>query len=185
MTAYDGLTDDLKEAYSFVIKYKDLIMELSAIIDCMEYVEYRCKHEGLSLELSEFLIWHITKSLVIADGRTSRMLRVGIDMFDYLKRECALLKSRQEKHIISSDIIESCFGTFKSTKSPDKLCGVTKHILVLPLALKFKSKNERMTFDFKSTMERVHYADLKEWKDFNLNVENQTMERKDILRKVI
>lgn len=178
---YDTLPEDMKDAYSFLLKYKTLIMELAAIMECMNYVEYRCKHDGLSKELAQFLVWRITKSLITSKGRTQRMLKVGLDMFQYLQKECELLKEDRDVHIISSDIIESCFGLFKSTKSPDKLCGVTKHVLVLPLALKFKSRTFRISFDYKKTMENTHYADLKKWKEENL-AENPMMRRRKIYR---
>ena len=47
-------------------------------------------------------------------------------------------------------------------KSPDKLSGVTKHALVLPLAISFISKESRESFDFISALESVHYKDLDE-----------------------
>jgi hypothetical protein len=53
-------------------------------------------------------------------------------------------------------------------KSPDKLCGVTKYALVLPLAISFISKESRESFDFIAAMENVHYKDLDEWAGFNL-----------------
>ena len=84
---------------------------------------------------------------------------VGLDMFTYLQEECRLLQSETEVHIISSDIIESCFGVFKAMKSPDKLCGVTRHALVLPLAVNFISEKNRELFDFIAAMENVHYKE--------------------------
>lgn len=180
---YSTLSDDQKEAASFIMEHKDLINELYAIKECMEYVEYRCKHDGLSLELEKFLVWRITTCLITSVNSTERMMRVGLDMFEYLEKECALLKSETDVHIISSDIIESCFGVFKAISSPDKLCGVTKHALVLPLALNFTSKESRMRFDVKKAMENVHYRDLDEWAGFNL-YGNPAQERKELTRKI-
>lgn len=179
---YGRLPDGEKEAAAFVKEHEQLIMELTAITDCMKSVEYKCKHCRLSRFLARMLISHITKSLITAEGRTDRMLKAGIDMFCYIKDECRLLEAEDDVHIISSDVIESCFGVFKYTKSPDKLRGVTSHVLTLPLALKFTSKQYRMNFDFKSTLERVHYADIKEWEELNL-YGNPAMERRKIFRK--
>lgn len=183
LEVYERLPDREKEAGAFIKEHEGLIMELAAITDCMKFVEYKCKHYGLSLFLARLLVMHITKSLVTAKGRTERMLKSGIDMFCYIKDECRLLTSEDDVHIISSDVIESCFGVFKYTKSPDKLCGVTSHVLTLPLALKFTSRQYRMSFDFKSACERVHYADIKEWKELKL-YGNPAMERRRLLRKV-
>lgn len=99
-----------------------------------------------------------------------------------MRVECKVLKTDKDLHIISSDIIESCFGMLKATKSPDKLCGITKHVLVLPLAMMFTSRQKRLEFDFKAAMENVHYKDLEEWKDLNL-YGNPARERGDVLRK--
>ena len=180
---YDRLTDEQKEAARFMLDNKDLIEELNSIRKCMEYVEMRCKNDGLSKELAKFLIWRITVDLITPADGTRRMRNVGLDMWEYLQAECKLLQSDTDVHIVSSDIIESCFGVFKAMKSPDKLCGVTKHALVLPLAINFISKESRESFDFIAAMENVHYKDLDEWAGFNL-YGNPTQERKDLTRKI-
>lgn len=182
LSVYHQLTHEQQEACSYVVKYRGLIKELYVIIDCMNYVEQRCKSDGLSLPLYNFLTRTITKRLVIPRDRTERMLKVGLGMWEYLKNECALITSPHEVHIISSDIIESCFGIYKTTKSPDKLCGVTRHVLALPLFMKFTSSQARLSFDFKKAMENVHYRDLKQWKELNL-YENPAQERIKIIRK--
>lgn len=183
LTIYDKLSKEQQDACSYVLTYRTMIKELHAIIRCMNYVERRCKEDGLSLPLSNYLIQVITRDLITAKKRTKRMVQVGIGMWEYLRKECELLDTPEDIHIVSSDVIESCFGVYKSTKSPDKLCGVTRHVLVLPLALKFTSEEERIKFNFKKAMENVHYRDLQEWKDFNL-YGNPAQERKALTQKV-
>lgn len=143
-----------------------------------------CCHQskGLSLGLARCLKERIDSDLINAEGVTERMQKMGHDMTEYLNEESKLLKSDDDVHIISSDVIESGFGVFKSTKSPDKLTVITKHVLVLPFSLKATSKEARMTFDFKKALENVHYADLKEWADLYL-YGNPAMERREIFRK--
>ena len=182
LSRYNTLTNEQKKAASFLKKHEELIEELNAIRGCMEYVEYRCKHDGLSKELAKFLMWRIVAQLIISTSSTKRMREVGIDMLAYIQDECKLLHSEKEVHIVSSDIIESCFGVFKAMKSPDKLCGITKHALVLPLAVNFTSKENRESFDFKAAMENVHYRDLDEWAGFNL-YGNPAQERIELFRK--
>ena len=46
-------------------------------------------------------------------------------MLDYFKKEEALLVDDVQNDNISSDIIESDYGIFKSKKSPNKLYGIT------------------------------------------------------------
>ena len=179
---YDELNDGQKTAFSFVRENKPLVSELYAIMECVKYVETECKNKGLSLGLARCLKERIDSDLINAEGVTERMQKMGHDMTEYLNEECKLLKSEDDVHIISSDVIESGFGVFKSTKSPDKLTGITKHVLVLPFSLKATSKEARMTFDFKKALENVHYADLKEWADLYL-YGNPAMERREIFRK--
>ena len=179
---YDELNDGQKTAFSFVRENKPLVSELYAIMECVKYVETECKNKGLSLGLARCLKERIESDLINAEGVTERMQKMGHDMTEYLNEECKLLKSEDDVHIISSDVIESGFGVFKSTKSPDKLTGITKHVLVLPFSLKATSKEARMTFDFKKALENVHYADLKEWADLYL-YGNPAMERREIFRK--
>lgn len=53
-----------------------------------------------------------------------RQVRVGIEMIEYFKREEAPLTDNRSINL-SSDIIESTFGSYKSKMSPNKLYGVT------------------------------------------------------------
>lgn len=45
--AYDTLSDELKEAYAFLLSYKDLIDELSVAVDAVKHIEQVCKNDGL------------------------------------------------------------------------------------------------------------------------------------------
>ena len=122
---YDRLTDEQKEAARFMLDNKDLIEELNSIRKCMEYVEMRCKNDGLSKELARFLIWRITVDLITPKDGTKRMRNVGIDMFVYLQEECKLLQPETEVHIISSDIIESCYRILLRSIQGDEVSGQT------------------------------------------------------------
>ena len=62
-------------------------------------------------------------------------------MLDYFKKEEALLVDDVQNDNISSDIIESDFGIFKSKKSPNKLYGITPFVLLIPLYPKLVNKS--------------------------------------------
>ena len=49
---------------------------LDAVIECMAYVEERCKQDGLSKDLAYFLQWYIVRTLVTAKGVTHRMVTI-------------------------------------------------------------------------------------------------------------
>ena len=83
---------------------------------------------------------------------------------------------------MSSDIIESIFGEYKGRKSPNKLCGVTSYVLVLPLFGCLKTREDRLAFDFNAKMEAVRLADIKEWRDLNL-LDNWAQKRIETLGK--
>ena len=88
----------------------------------VRHVEAICKNEGFSVMTSrKCKLYVITRVLGNAH---SRQVRVGIKMLEYFNREEALLTGNMSINI-SSDIIESTFGIYKSKKSPNKLYGVT------------------------------------------------------------
>ena len=63
-------------------------------------------------------------------------------------KSAPLLKSKDECHNITSDIIESTFGVYKSIQPKNKHCGITPIVLALPLYGKVtdsKKREERLT----------------------------------------
>lgn len=62
----------------------------------------------------------------------ARMIRLGKIILYFLENESLLLESDEVAHHNSSDIIELLFGTYKSRKSKNKLCGITPFILFVP-----------------------------------------------------
>lgn len=61
-------------------------------------------------------------------------------MLEYFNREEALLTANMSINV-SSDIIESTFGIYKSKKSPNKLYGVTSFVLTIPLYPKVSNES--------------------------------------------
>ena len=61
---------------------------------------------------------------------------------------------------ISSDIIESTFGIYKSKKSPNKLYGITPFALMIPLYPKVANKVVTKTFNFKERIMNVKFKDI-------------------------
>lgn len=80
-------------------------------------------------------------------------------MLEYFEKEEMLLtKSMNIK--ISSDIIESTFGIYKSKKSPNKLYGVTSFALIIPLYPKILNQIVTKTFNFKERLANVKHKDV-------------------------
>ena len=68
----------------------------------------------------------------------------------------------------SSDIIESIFGKYKASKSPNKLNGVTPFVLFLPIYAKLKNKKQAKTFNFKAALEETRVGEIDTWAKENL-----------------
>lgn len=94
------------------------------------------------------------------------------------------LKTDNDVHNVSSDIIESSFGYFKERKSDNRMYGVTSFVMILPLHTKLSSLESAGGFDFKACLERTHSLDIKTWSRQNLP-ENLVAKRARILKNAI
>ena len=119
----DSLDDDMKEAYSFLLQYRDLIDELGVCVESVTYLETLCKREGFGLRTNALCQRHIIRNLI--GNATNRRACVGLRMLDYFKRPAAVLNDSRQVRNIFSDIIESGFGIFKSKGSFNKTVSFT------------------------------------------------------------
>ena len=122
LNCYDALPEKMQETYAFIKDYESLLRELQTVICAVRHVEAICKNEGFSIMTSRkcksYIITHVL------GNEHYRQVRVGIEMIEYFKREEAPLTDNRSINL-SSDIIESTFGSYKSKMSPNKLYGVT------------------------------------------------------------
>lgn len=153
--------------FSFIPANASFINELSDVVDCVERIESICKHQGFSRESVLQCQLQIRKYLMTGN---SRMIQLGCDMLNFLKTEAVLLKSDDDVHNNSSDILESVFGTYKARKSPNKLHGVTPFILFIPAHTQLlKNKKDTKLYRFKERLERVRLKDIDDWTTENLS----------------
>ncbi len=103
-------------------------------------------------------------------------------MLEYFNREEALLTANMSINV-SSDIIESTFGIYKSKKSPNKLYGVTSFVLTIPLYPKVSNESVTKTINFKERIVNVKLKDISTWSTEHLS-KNWVTERTKTLRKV-
>jgi hypothetical protein len=82
---------------------------------------------------------------------------------------------------VSSDIIESLFGTYKSRKADNPLYGVTPFALALPVMTKIDPEKPKINIDFKKALEGTFMTDLKQW-NYDHLIENQVIKRRRILK---
>ncbi|GHT04042.1 hypothetical protein AGMMS49525_09950 [Bacteroidia bacterium] len=107
-----------------------------------------------------------------------RVVKVAQGCIDYLNEETGKLPDEKTVWNISSDVIESFFGYFKSRKSPNSLNGITKQVLILPLRTKIDVTTGLSNINFKSALENVFLKDLDAWKAENLTDHQAVMRRK-------
>ena len=180
LDCYDTLPEKMQEAYAFIKDYESLLKELQAVLCAVRHVEAICKNEGLSVMTSRkcklYVITHVL------GNAHSRQARAGIGMLEYFNREEALLTGNMSINI-SSDIIESTFGIYKSKKSPNKLYGVTSFVLTIPLYSKVSNESVTKTINFKERIVNVKLKDISTWSTEHLS-KNWVTERTKTLRKV-
>lgn len=163
----DSLDDDMKEAYSFLLQYRDLIDELGVCVESVTYLETLCKREGFGLRTNALCQHHIIRNLI--GNATNRRACVGLRMLDYFKRQAAVLNDSRQIRNISSDIIESEFGILKSKVSSNKLHGFTPMILMLPLYPKIAVYSDAKKQNFKVRLANVKLKDIDLWAKENLS----------------
>ena len=142
LQVYDDLGESQKAAYTFVLDYKELVTELYHVMETVDVVFTKVKKKvfRIPLQSTARIIWiNLLRKDEIAEG----CKRVGRAIRRYINEECALLKSKDECHNITSDIIESTFGVYKSIQPKNKHCGITPIVLALPLYGKVTDRKKR------------------------------------------
>ena len=181
LECFDNLPKAMQEAYSFILDYKELLIELKTAVSAVEYIETVCKTEGFSLatckKCKKYVVQH-----VIGNANNRRAM-LGIEILEYLKEHEAKLNGSYESRNISSDIIESTFGIFKTKKSPNKLYGITPFVLFIPLYAKLENKSATKSFNFKERLCNVKLKDIDAFAKEHMS-ENWVTERTNQLKKV-
>lgn len=181
LAVYSTLSNGLREAYAFLLNYRELIDELAVAVDAVKHIEKVCKNEGFNLNTCCECRKYVIRNVIGNAGNRRAML--GIRMLDYLVKHKALLTDHSVNINISSDIIESEFGIFKLKKSPNKLYGITPFVLFLPLYSKIKNENNAKTFNFKERLVNVKLKDIDTYASEYMST-NWVTERIKILKKV-
>ena len=61
LDCFDNLPKEMQDAYSFVLDYKELLVELKIAVDAVEHLENVCKTEGFNLANSKKCKKYITQ----------------------------------------------------------------------------------------------------------------------------
>ena len=177
---YDTLDDGMKDAYSFILEYRELVRELHVCTDSIGHLEDLCKNQGFGKRVNTLCQDYIIRNVI--GNANNRRASVGLEMLDYFKSQARLLADKNEIRHISSDIIESDFGIYKAKKSPNKLYGITSLILMLPLYPKTIDYSVAENQYFKERLANVKLKDIDLWAKENLS-ENRVALRSKTLNK--
>jgi len=141
---------------SWIIEYKDFILELSELNELVCNIEKILKNNGFSNESwkkCNLLLQNIKSKVV---ERFKEELNIYLDE---LKEKSANI----DKLLITSDIIESSFGKYKNYVSQNPMAGITN--LILSIAAFTCSLDEE---EIKSALEKTVINDVKEWTKKNI-----------------
>ena len=166
-----------QEVFSFLRPYASFVDEMKEMVSCIQFIETRMKHNGLSKNTIAECRRHVCATVMCGNDR---MRRVGQQILDYLAKEKLLLKDNETVNN-SSDIIESTFGIFKYKQSPNKLNGVTARVLHLPVILAYAGESASKNYNIKERLCRTKITDINLWRDENL-MENLVAKRIQTLK---
>lgn len=180
LACYNKLPKEMQEAYAFINDYESLLQELMDALDAIRHIEHICKNKGFSCKTSKECQSYIVAHVI--GNAYPRQAHLGLKMLEYFRKEEAQL-TEDMNICISSDIIESTFGIYKSKKSPNKLYGITPFALMIPLYPKVVNESVTKTFNFKERLVNVKLKDIDAWTTEHLP-KNWVTERTKTLKQV-
>ncbi|MDR0714370.1 MAG: hypothetical protein LBF89_08955 [Bacteroidales bacterium] len=177
LKSFNRLSPEEQVIFSFIPQHRQLILEMEEVFTSVNSLLQRLKKSGISTTTAEECTGDIE---LLQASQYQRVVTVGGLIATYIQKENGKKSIPEEKWHISSDVIESLFGSYKARKSPNAMNGVTKQIFILPLLTRINAKKGLTSGWFKTCLEYVFLKDLDEWKDEHLS-ENRTVKRRKLL----
>jgi hypothetical protein len=174
---YRTFSQKEKFYFSFIPRNASFVEELGEVTSVFERVMSLCKNSGFSKESADTCRAIIRNGL--SDGN-SRQLQLKQMLLGYINQESALLTKEHPIHNISTDIIESKFGTHKAKMSTCKTAGFTESVLMLPLSGKFGTLESVRENNVVSIMETTTVGMVKDWKSTHLKEDPMVMRRRKL-----
>jgi hypothetical protein len=160
----------IHESLSWVLEFKELIIELDIINTTISEIKAILKIKGLSKKT-------VNMATKIFNRKTlnARLQYFKENLLGYLKQ--TLLQLPGEKQLLcTSDIIESSFGKYKNYMSQNSMAGITDLSLCLA-AFTNRLDEEEM----KAGLERTKMSDLKIWSKENIGETNFSKRKKTLV----
>jgi len=150
------LTQEEKEVLSFLVAFKEFIFDTYQILINLNNIQKYLKNQGFSDKSAKKSIKMFSK---LKSGNSLKIRKQLKVYFDDLSS-----KAEGKTICCSSDIIESCFGKFKSIVKGNKSVGISD--LSLCIAAMVGQNNIDQT---KNSMEMVSIEKMKEWSAKNIS----------------
>jgi len=148
------IKNEIFEKISWILDYKDFILELSEISVLICKIQKILKHNGFSkqtLKECELLLDNINSDS-------------GIKIKEYMNNYFVDLNlMKEEKLLITSDVIESAFGKYKNYISRNPMAGITNLALSISAFTCLLSENEII-----KSLENTAIHDVKKWTRENI-----------------
>jgi hypothetical protein len=168
-----SLNKEEQKAYGFLNNHIPIIGELSSVFELVNGLLQILKQQGLS---HATVVACMDKFTYYKGCVYPKMQQLINKIKDYLETEKQKLPDSKTTWHVSSDILESIFGLYKSRKASNALHGITPFVLTLPVFTKIDSENNVVNINLKQALESVSMANLKQWNIDNL-IENQIVRR--------
>lgn len=150
------LNESEEEKVGFVNQYRELITQTNHLLGIINKIQKTLKDKGFSKSTSSQCM------RLLEDIKDERGKKVAAMIETYFEE--TLQKMSDQKTILcSSDIIESCFGKYKSIVKANKSVGITD--LCLCISCLMSDGNLTQTQD---AMRNINTKQIKDWKNKNI-----------------
>jgi hypothetical protein len=150
------LNESEQEKVEFVYQYRDLIQQTHHLLGVINKVQQILKKEGFSKNTT-------TQCLTLLEDIKDERGKKIIGMIEIYFEETLQKMSTQETIICSSDIIESCFGKYKSIVKANKSVGITDLCLCISCLMSEGSLDQT-----EKAMGKIKIKHIKQWSENNI-----------------
>jgi hypothetical protein len=150
------LNESETEKVGFVNQYRELISQTNHLLCIINKVQKILKNEGFSKDTTNQCLRLLEN---INDERGKKV----VAMIETYFEETLQKMSDQETILCSSDIIESCFGKYKSIVKANKSVGITDLCLCISCLMSDGSIEQT-----KKAMGQIKTKQIKDWNDKNI-----------------
>jgi hypothetical protein len=150
------LNESEVEKVGFVNQYRELIIQTNHLLGIINKIQKTLKNEGFSKNTSSRCLG------LLEDIKDERGKKV-VAMIETYFEETLQKMSDQKNIFCSSDIIESCFGKYKSIVKANKSVGITDLCLCIPCLMSEGSLDQ-----IQKAMRNIKTKHIKDWKDKNI-----------------